>query len=236
MPVAVIQLLSLILILLQNRADQLQPYRDMGFFQVFYGEFCETQNVLTLYYSLIFIVVQIFCFGNYIYSDLQISSIYYFSRNANMKKWFITKILHLSSMIFIFCSLYVVLFVLVISLLTDFRSPGALLPFTVKEVILLSLYSCFLCVLTNISAVAIGSLKSVLLANIVHILVVLGLVPIHSENSGIHFPVLYVDALTSEQYIVLILSIFAVSAATEIIGYYFIKKQDIGLSTVENEF
>lgn len=234
LPIGITQLLYVILILLNN-SNEIEIYRELSFFQTFYNFFANTQTVLSLYYSMIFIVIQIFCFGTYIYSDLQVSSVYYFSRNVNKNKWFVSKILHLNLFIFIFCTIYILFFLFVIRQLTGFSQLSVLMPFAAKQIILSMSYALFLCILTNILAIIIGSVKAITLVNIIHIFIVLFLFSVHQENSSFEFAILYIDKLEMNQYIFLVGFIFGISFITEFVGAILIKKYDIGLSSIESE-
>lgn len=233
--IGIVQLLYVVLILIKNDSKAIMIYKDLGFFQTFHNFFSNTQTVLSLYYSLIFIVVQVFCFGTYIYSDLQISSVYYFSRNANIKKWYIIKTLHLHILIIAFCSLYICLFSFLIHRLTNTEHINILLIFTFKQIVLSMSYTYFLCILTNVIAIIFGSVKSILYTNMLNIIVTIVLYYLHSESSDVVLPVLHLNELPTYLYLFILFLLLGLSFATDLIGFHLIKKCDIGLSSIESE-
>lgn len=222
--IGIIQLLYIVLILIKNDSKAIMIYKDLGFFQTFHDFFSNTQTVLSLYYSLIFIVIQVFCFGTYIYSDLQISSVYYFSRNANIKKWYVIKILHLHILIIAFCTLYICLFSFLIHSLTKTEHINILLIFTFKQIVLSMAYTYFLCILTNVMATIFGAVKSILYTNMIDIFVVIMLYYLHSESSSVVLPVLYLNELPTFLYLFILFLLLGSSLATDTIGYHLIKK------------
>ena len=209
------------------RKELSEIYRNLDRIRFFESEVLDTTSVSGFYKSLLLFVVLILCWGNYIYKDLEVSSIYYFTRNTSIGKWYCHRIAGLAGFCFLFSGLYYLLSVLIVELLT---SSGLFLhedmALVLRYTVFAGLYGFLLTIAVNHISVLIGAVKSAVLVNGMHAAAVVGGFILLHKRFGAEFRF---SRLTESQLFSACAVLLLLDIILSVVHYVRITHCDLGL-------
>ncbi|MEE3403452.1 MAG: hypothetical protein VZR73_05165 [Acutalibacteraceae bacterium] len=209
------------------RAESTEIYRTVDRLRFFESNVVDMMSAGDFYMSLLLFVILILCWGNYIYKDLEVSSIYYFTRNSNIGKWYCRRIGGLTGYSFLFSGLYFLISMLIAELLTSaslFQAED--LSVVLRYTVFSGLYGFLLTAAVNSIAVLIGAVKSAVLVNIFHAAAaVLGYSALkNSFGPGFRF-----SQITQKKYLCVCAVLLLMDLAVSVLHYLQITHCDLGL-------
>lgn len=210
---------------LLNR-EQGEVYKNLNCISFFENSLITMNTLSETYMSFLVIVIMIMCYGNYIYQDLEISSVYYFTRNPSIIKWFIKRSLSMLIYCLTFVLLYFAPYMTVCAILTNTPLNGLLIYDLIRYVSAFCLYGYFLCTIMNYIALYFGAIKSALLSNLIHVIVIIATFVL--RNNGLSY-VMSFSKYTSLQFIAVISILALLNIMLSIVHCKKIKSSDIGL-------
>ena len=209
------------------RAESTEIYRTVDRLRFFESNVVDMMSAGDFYMSLLLFVIQILCWGNYIYKDLEVSSIYYFTRNSNIGKWYCRRLAGLAGYSFLFSGLYLLISMLIAELLTSASLFSAEdLSVVLRYTVFSGLYGFLLTIAVNSIAVLIGAVKSAVLVNGFHAAAaVFGFLTL-KKNFGFGFRF---SQITQAQFLWVCTILLLLDLVVSVLHYLQITHCDLGL-------